>query len=168
VPALAAAAKHVVSRDAVVVAPDLGAVKRAHAYGRLLSLPVAIVHKERLSGDAVTTHGIIGDVRGRPALVVDDMLSTGGTIEAAVTALRAAGAAEPSTVVVTHSLLVAGAWDRLARLPITCLITADTVQIDAKAGAGLMLDIVSTAPLIAAAIKRHHFDESLADLRASA
>ena len=167
VPALAAAARHVAGRDSVVVAPDLGAVKLAHLYGRLLRLPVAVVHKERMSGDTVATHGVIGDVSGRTALVVDDMVSTGATIEGAVRGLRAAGAAEPYAVVATHALLVAGACERLARLPLTCLIAGDTIPIDRDAGAGLMIEVVSTAPLIAAAIRRHHFDESLADLRAS-
>ena len=163
VPALAAAAKRGLPDNSVVVAPDLGAVKRARAYGRLLQLPIAIVHKRRLSGSEVEAHDVIGDVRNRVPLIVDDMLSTGGTIEAAVGALRQAAALEPATVVVTHALMVGSARERLHRLQIARVITADTVRIDDDGDRSL--DIVTVAPLIAAAVRRHHFDESLADLR---
>lgn len=163
VPLLATAAKRSLSDNSVVVAPDLGAVKRAREYGRLLQLPMAIVHKRRLGGDKVETHGVIGDVRNCVPLIVDDMLSTGGTIEAAIGALRTAGAREPVTVVVTHAPLVDGARDLLHRLPIARVIAGDTVHIEDDADA--QLEIVSVAPLIAAAVRRNHFDESLADLR---
>ena len=89
-----------------MVAPDLGAVKLAREYARLLKLPTAIVHKTRLDGSSVEAGAIIGDVRGRAPIVIDDILSTGATIEAAVTAVRAAGAVDPVDVVVTHALLV--------------------------------------------------------------
>jgi ribose-phosphate pyrophosphokinase len=163
VPALAGAAQQRLPGNSVVVAPDLGAVKRARQYARLLELPMAIVHKSRLSGSEVEAHAVIGDVRERLPLIVDDMLSTGGTIEAAVGALRQAGALEPATVVVTHALFVGDAWDRLHRLPIARVIATDTVHIDGRADE--RLDVVTVTPLIAAAIRRHHFDESLADLR---
>lgn len=163
VPMLAAAVKRSLTRHAVVVAPDLGAVKRAREYGRILDLPIAIVYKRRLTGTEVEAHDVVGDVRGRVPLIVDDMLSTGATIEAATGALQAAGAIEPVTVAVTHALLVGGARERLARLPIARIVAADTVPFDT--GADRRLDVISVAPLVAAAIRRHHFDESLADLR---
>jgi ribose-phosphate pyrophosphokinase len=163
VPALAAAAKQWLPRNSVVVAPDLGAVKRARQYARLLELPMAIVHKSRLSGSKVEAHAVIGDAGERLPLIVDDMLSTGGTIDAAVGALRIAGALEPATVVVTHALFVGDAWDRLRHLPIARVIATDTVRSHDRADE--RLNVVSVAPLIAAAIRRHHFDESLADLR---
>ena len=111
VPLLARAAAPSMRDNSVVVAPDLGAVKRAREYARLLQVPMAFVHKTRLNGEEVEAHGVIGDVRGRLPLVVDDMLSTGGTLEAAIGALRAAGAVEPIAVAVTqaaHARLVAG------------------------------------------------------------
>jgi ribose-phosphate pyrophosphokinase len=147
----------------MVVAPDLGAVKRAREYARLLQVPMAFVHKTRLSGDAVEAHEVMGDVRNRVPVIVDDMLSTGGTVEAAIGALRKAGALEPMTVVVTHALLVGHARDVLRRLPIARLIVGDTVPIEGDSD--LHLEVASVAPLIATAIRRNHFDESLADLR---
>lgn len=146
----------------VVVAPDLGAVKLAREYARRLSRPMAFVHKTRLSGEQVEAHGVIGDVRGLAPLIVDDMISTGGTIAAAVGALRAAGAIEPVTVAATHALLVGPARDTLKQLHLARLIASDTVPVDRADD--LPIAIVSIAPVLAAAISRNHFDESLADL----
>jgi ribose-phosphate pyrophosphokinase len=166
VPLLARAAAASIRESSVVVGPDLGAVKLARAYANQLHVPMAFVHKTRLNGDAVEAHAVIGDVRGRVPLIVDDMLSTGATIEAAVGALRAAGAAEPISVAVTHALLVGRAREILQRLPLARLMATDTVAIEPPALQ--QLEIVSVAPLIATAIRRNHRDESLADLRASA
>jgi ribose-phosphate pyrophosphokinase len=166
VPLLARAAAASIRESSVVVGPDLGAVKLARAYANQLHVPMAFVHKTRLNGDAVEAHAVISDVRGRVPLIVDDMLSTGATIEAAVGALRAAGAAEPISVAVTHALLVGRAREILQRLPLARLMATDTVAIEPPALQ--QLEIVSVAPLIATAIRRNHRDESLADLRASA
>jgi ribose-phosphate pyrophosphokinase len=166
VPLLARAAGMGIRRDSVVVAPDLGAVKLARAYAKLLRLPMAFVHKTRLDGEEVEAHAIIGEVRGRHALVVDDMLSTGATIEAAVGVLRGAGALEPMSVAVTHALLVGDAPRILRGLPIERLIAGNTVALSAPAG--VPIEVTTVAPLIATAIQRVHSDESLADLRVSA
>ncbi len=166
VPLLARAAAPSIRDNSVVVAPDLGAVKLAREYARLLQVPMAFVHKTRLNGEKVEAHGVIGEVRNRAPLIVDDMLSTGGTVEAAIGALRAAGAVEPMSVAVTHALLVGRAREVLRKLSIARLMAGDTVAIEQPAEPHL--EITSVAPLIAAAIRRDHRDESLADLRVSA
>jgi ribose-phosphate pyrophosphokinase len=163
IPILAEAVRQSRQDNSVVVAPDFGGVKRAREYARLLELPMAFVHKTRLTGEAVEAQGVIGDVRDRIPIIVDDMLSTGGTIEAAVGALHSAGALDPATVVVTHALLVGHARDILGRLPVSRVIVGNTVPVEDSVD--LRLDIRSVAPLIAAAVRRNHFDESLADLR---
>lgn len=163
VPLLARAVAPSMRDNSVVVAPDLGAVKRAREYARLLQVPMAFVHKTRLNGEEVEAHGVTGDVRGRLPLIVDDMLSTGGTIEAAMGALRAAGAVEPITVAVTHALVVGRARDVLRKLPIARLVAANTVTIEAPPVPHL--ELTSVASLIATAIRRDHRDESLADFR---
>jgi ribose-phosphate pyrophosphokinase len=147
----------------VIVAPDLGAVRRAREFARLLHAPMAFVHKTRLDGQEVEAHGVIGAVRNRRPLIVDDMLSTGGTIEAAIGALRDAGALEPMTVAVTHALLTGDARALLRRQPLARLIVSNTVAVEEVAD--LPIEITSVAPLIGTAIRRNHDDESLADLR---
>jgi ribose-phosphate pyrophosphokinase len=166
VPLLAEAAALPNGRPAVVVAPDLGAVKRARSYASILRAPMAFVHKSRLDGEEVAAHGVIGDVRDRVPIIVDDMLSTGATIEAAVGALRGAGALEPMHVVVTHALLVGEAHNILPRLPLARIVAGNTVAVERPPG--VPLKVASVAPLIATAIRRAHTGESLADLRASA
>jgi ribose-phosphate pyrophosphokinase len=126
---------------------------------------MAFVHKTRLNGEAVQAHAVIGDVRGRQPLIVDDMLSTGATIEAAVGALRVAGAGEPMSVAVTHALLVGRARETLQRLSLAGIVVTDSVPVDPPAPPPL--HVCSVAPLLATAIQRNHHDESLADLRAS-
>jgi ribose-phosphate pyrophosphokinase len=163
VPLLAAAARRHLADAPVVVAPDFGAVKLAREYARLFQAPMAFVHKTRLGGDEVEAHSVIGEVRGRTPVIVDDMLSTGGTVAAAVSALRQAGAVEPVVVVVTHALLAGDARDVLARLPIAHLIAGNTVGVERTQG--LPIEVTSVAPLIADAIRRDHDAESLADLR---
>jgi ribose-phosphate pyrophosphokinase len=143
-----------VAPAAVVVSPDLGAVKLAERYAALLGLPVAIVHKVRLSGTEVSVRGLVGEVRGRTPIVIDDMISTGGTVAAAIGALLDAGAVPDVTVVVSHALLVGPAAERLARLPIRRLVATDSVRLAMPAH--LPVERVSLAPLLAEAIRRLH------------
>jgi ribose-phosphate pyrophosphokinase len=159
---LAEAARGVVSVDRVVVAPDLGATKLAEQYATLLNLPVAIVHKTRLGGDSVIVRRMTGEVRDRTPLVVDDMISTGGTIEAAADAVLQAGGRPDVTVVATHALLVGPARDRLARLPLRRLIVTDSVRLPYVLP--VAHDVVSLAPLLATTIARLHSGESLSGL----
>ena len=166
VPLLAASFAPTIGETAVVVAPDLGAVKLARAYANQLDVPMAFVHKTRLDGEAVEAHAVIGDVRGRRPLIVDDMLSTGATIEAAVNALRAAGAAEPMSVAVTHALLVGHAREILQRLALARVVATNSVETESPAPP--QLEVCTVASLLATAIQRNHDDQSLADLRAPA
>lgn len=161
VPFLADAIRPRLPAPAVIVAPDLGAVKLAGRYGTLLNLPVAIVHKTRLSGTEVTTSGITGEVHGRAPIVVDDMISTGGTIEAAVRALLAAGCSSPVTVVASHGLFVGPAVARLRGLPIQQLLVTDSVTTPELP---LPIQLLSLCPLLVEAIARLHDNRSLTDL----
>jgi ribose-phosphate pyrophosphokinase len=149
--------------DGVVVAPDLGATRLAARYARLLELPMAVVHKMRVTEAEVAIQGITGDVRDRRPLIVDDMISTGATIVAAAAAVRAAGARPECRVIATHALLVGDAAERLAALGLQQLTVSDSVSIRASPP-GLPLRTVSVAPLLAEAIARLHGNRSLADL----
>ena len=161
-PVLAAALAKVPAAPGVVVAPDAGAIKLAQHWARILDIPAAVVHKIRVGGDAVETHGLTGEVRGRRPLIVDDMISTGGTLAAAIAALLQAGAVPEVVVAATHGLFVGSAVERLAALPITRLLVTDTVS-DAVP-AELPVQRVPVAALLADAIIRLHRGRSLSDL----
>ena len=163
VPLLAKAVRPAVNRNTVVVAPDLGAAKMAEQYADLLDLPVAIVHKTRTSGEQVKVRRIIGDVRGKELLVVDDMISTGGTIEKAIHALLQAGCSSSGiTVLASHGLFVGTAAQRLSALAIHKLYVSDSVP--APEQFPLPLQVVSLAPILADSIHCLNEDESLANI----
>jgi ribose-phosphate pyrophosphokinase len=162
VPLLAEAAREQVTACHVIVAPDLGAAKLAERYARVLHLPVAIVHKVRLSGEEVKALRITGEVRDRAPLIVDDMISTGGTIEAAIQALLADGCQPEVTLATSHALLVGAAADRLRALPVRSCLATDSVA--GATGHLLPIDVISLAPLLANVIRRLNAEQSLADL----
>ncbi len=162
VPLLAETVRPLLPASAVLVAPDLGAVKLADRYARLLQLPVAIVHKTRLSGEAVRAGAVIGDVQGRVPIVVDDMISTGGTVAAAIEAVVRCGAQPEAIVVATHGLLVGPAVERLRAVPVRRFVVSDSVA--PPASVPLPFQVAALAPLLAEAVHRLHTDESLSEL----
>ena len=162
VPLLADAVRSEAVEQSILVAPDLGAVKLAERYSRILNLPVATIHKTRLSGREVKVHQLVGEVRDRAPLIVDDLLSTGGTVAAAVRALLAAGCAPDITVVATHGLFVHPAEEVLRDLPIARVVTTDSIA--PRADMRLPVKVVTLAPLLGEVVKRLDRDESLGDL----
>jgi ribose-phosphate pyrophosphokinase len=160
VPVLAAALRSMIAESAVVVAPDLGAVKLAERYASLLQRNVAVVRKVRTSGETVEAHELVGDISGRPAVVVDDMISTGATIEATMNVIVGYGGVEDFVVAATHGLLVGGAIDRISLRGMRRLLVTDTVTTP-EAGT---LEVCSVAGLLGDALGRLHRDEPLDDL----
>ncbi|MGO9267573.1 MAG: ribose-phosphate diphosphokinase [Candidatus Binataceae bacterium] len=159
---LANAVEELVADETVIVAPDLGAVKLAETYGELLRRPIAIAHKIRLSGETVRVRGIVGEVAGRRPVIVDDMISTGGTIEAAARALIAGGCLPEITVVASHALLVGTAVYRLSALPLQRIVVTDSLPTPAHDS--LPLQVVSLASMLAEAVGRLNVGESMAEL----
>jgi ribose-phosphate pyrophosphokinase len=150
---LADAIKAVRSENGVIVAPDLGAAKLAERYAGLLDLPVAIVHKTRTGPEAVVASRVTGEVGGRLPIVVDDMMSTGATVEAALRAVRSNGADPQGAIVAaTHGLFVGACAERLRDLEIAHLFVTDSLATIPPAG--LNLRIVSVAGLVAQAVRR--------------
>jgi ribose-phosphate pyrophosphokinase len=162
VPLLTDAVRSLKPDRAVLVAPDLGAVRLADQYARLLELPVATIHKTRITGREVKVHQLVGEVRGLAPVIVDDMLSTGGTVAAAVRALLAAGCTPDISVVVTHGVFAGVAAEVLREQPVARVITTDSIA--PRADLGLPLQVVSLAPMLAEVIRRLDHDESVSDL----
>jgi ribose-phosphate pyrophosphokinase len=161
VPVLAAALGRSVSGSTIAVAPDLGAVKLAERYATLLGRrPVAVVRKSRTSGETVEAHDLVGDVTDRTAVIIDDMISTGATIEAAIAVVLAHGGTEDLTVAATHGLLVADAVQRMTAAGARRVLLTDTLDVSRSAP----VEVCSIAPLLADAIRRLHDNEPLDDL----
>jgi ribose-phosphate pyrophosphokinase len=158
---LVSAARARLPRDPVVVAPDLGAAKLAERYASRLEAPVAVVRKTRVTGARVRAEQVVGEVAGRTAVIVDDMISTGATIEAAVGVLEAAGAAPGAHVVATHGLFSGDAVRRLSALGLGRLIVTDTLK---PSGATPALEVCSIAGLLADVVGRLHPQRALDDV----
>ncbi len=162
---LAEAVRSAIRGDAVIVSPDLGAVKMAERYAKLLDLPVAIIHKSRISGEEVAVRRIVGDIRDKEVLVIDDMISTGGTVEKAIKALLEGGCSTSGIkVLASHGLLVGSAAQRLGPLPIERMFISDSVPAPGSFPAPLQ--VVSLASLLAKTIQHLHRQESLGELTA--
>lgn len=148
--------------DSIVVAPDLGAVKLAERIAGSLGVPAAFVRKSRVSGTTVETSGVVGEVAGRRPILVDDMISTAGTLAAADAALEELGVSRDLVVAAPHGLFVGDARDKLAGLPLRQLLVSDTLPVPDDLG--VPHQTVSVAAVLAEAIVRLHREGPLADL----
>lgn len=146
----------------VVVAPDLGAVKLAERFAAALGLPVAVVRKSRISSTTVRAEELVGDVEGCQPIIVDDMISTGATIEATARLLESHGALPQVVVAATHALLLGAAPERLDQLRLARLLVTDAVPI--LSNSLPTLEVCSVAALLSDAIGRLHREEALDDL----
>ncbi|HEX6220898.1 MAG TPA: ribose-phosphate pyrophosphokinase [Acidimicrobiia bacterium] len=162
VPTLARELEEHISEDTVIVAPDLGAVKLAEHYGSLLAKPVVIVRKTRHSGSEVSVEEVVGDVAGRPVVIVDDMISTGATIRAAAGAVLERGALPDLVVAATHGLLVRATSEDPVLPKFQQVLITDSLA--AKSTPDVPLEVVSIAPLLADGIDRLQSRRPLDDL----
>jgi ribose-phosphate pyrophosphokinase len=135
--------------DLTVVSPDAGGLKRAQRYASALGAPLAVVAKTRPRADVAAALQVLGDVRGRACLIVDDMASTGGTIAGAAQALLAAGAREIDALFV-HAVMAAGAVERIVAASVRRIVTTDSV----RAAPDPRIQIVPIAPLLARTLAR--------------
>lgn len=154
--------------ESVIVSPDTGGVKRADVFARILNLPIAILHKRRASARQVDIAAVIGDIRGKSPIIVDDIIATGGTIRKAVDTLIDAGARPDVRIVATHGVFAGDALEMLNHPAITEIVVTDTIPIPPGALAALpALRVVSVADLLANAIRRLHSGLSLSELFSS-
>jgi ribose-phosphate pyrophosphokinase len=148
-------------KDLVVVSPDVGGLKMAHAYAQTLEAGLAIVAKRRRSASDVEAMAVIGDIKGKNILLVDDLTETAGTLTQAAALLDKKGARR-ILACVSHAILSETGIERLRKSVIDELITTDTVQrppID-----GVKIVTLSVAGLLGEAIKRIHSNESVNSL----
>lgn len=165
IPLLANAVRGTIPPESVIVSPDTGGVKRADIFASLLQLPIAILHKRRVDGENVEIAAVIGDVRGRTPIIVDDIIATGGTILEAVETLLRAGARPDVRVVATHGVFAGAAARRLAHPAITQVVATDSIAITEELREALpTLEVVSIAELLGDAIYRLHNGLSLSAL----
>jgi len=149
--------------DAVVVAPDAGRVNMATEYANRLGLPVVIIHKRRTGPEQTAVAHVVGEVRGKRPIIIDDMIATGGTIARSVEALLREGGIPEIYVAVTHPVLVGKALEHLSNPAVARVIVTNTIPVGPEKRISKM-DVASIAGLIADAIARIHSDSSVSDL----
>ena len=153
--------KDKVDGDTVVVSPDAGGVERARLLANKIGCPIAIIYKRRPEPNVAEVLDIIGDVKGKRAIIVDDIIDTAGTVCAASELLLSKGASRVD-VVATHGLLSGPAVERLRKSPIEEVVVTNTIPVEHKNLEKLR--VVSIAPLIGEAIRRIHEGESVSML----
>lgn len=151
--------------NGVIVAPDVGRAKLAEKYTDILRLPLAIMHKRRngKDGQDVKFVELVGDVKDKTPIVIDDEIATGGSIFEQAQALAEAGA-KPAYVSITHAVLVGPALDRLQHKSIQEVVTTNTIPVPAEKQLEGKIKVLSIAPLLAEAILRVHQHRSVSQV----
>lgn len=162
VPTMCATLASRLTADTVIVSPDLGGVKRATEVGERLGRSVAVCVKRRTNGASVAVAQVIGEVRNRPCVIVDDMITTGGTIAEAAKALRAQGARDGMVVMASHGVLVPGAREKMRGAGVREVLVSDSIAVGPSPE--VPVTRVAIAPLLADVVVRLSGAGSLRDL----
>ncbi|MCB9670402.1 MAG: ribose-phosphate pyrophosphokinase [Alphaproteobacteria bacterium] len=147
----------------VMVSPDAGGVERVRSYARRLHTNLAIIDKRRSGPNQAEVMHIIGDVAGKTAILLDDMIDTAGTLTNAAHAVANAGA-EKVYAVATHPVFSGPAVTRMAESPFDRIFVTDTIPLTPEAAALEGMYVLNTAPIFADAIRAIHFDDSISRL----
>ncbi|MCD6256839.1 ribose-phosphate pyrophosphokinase [Candidatus Aerophobetes bacterium] len=145
-----------------VLSPDVGGLRRARAYARALKVPLAIVDKRRPTANEAEIIHIVGEVKGRQILIIDDMVDTGGTLLAAVNILMEKGAVGVYAAC-THPVLSGNAYQKIENSPLKELVVTDTIPLDLSKSTD-KIKVLSVASLLGEAIKRIHQNKSVSSL----
>ncbi|HEY0099386.1 MAG TPA: ribose-phosphate pyrophosphokinase [Pyrinomonadaceae bacterium] len=146
-----------------VVAPDTGGAERARAYAKRLNAELALCDKRREKANVAEVMNVVGDVRGRNCLIVDDMCDTGGSLTKVAKALKDAGA-DRIHACFTHAVLSGRACEQLTKSDIEQVVTTNTIPFDGKENELDNIEVLSIAPLLAKAIKSIHEETSVSSL----
>jgi ribose-phosphate pyrophosphokinase len=160
-PVLMKAVRRLELDNPVVVTPDVGGVKMARSWAKALNTDLAIVDKRRISGSEIAVEHVIGQVEGRNVLIVDDMISTGGSIAEAASIVRRHGARK-IVLAASHAVFAGPAVQRLDACPADQILVTDTIP--RRGPSPRALEVVGIAPLLARAIRNIHRCESVSSL----
>lgn len=151
------------NNDIVMVSPDAGGTERARAFAKRLGCTLAVIDKRRTGPNVAEVMHLIGDVAGKSAIILDDMVDTAGTLTQAAAALKEHGA-KAIYACATHGVLSGPAIDRINASCIEKVVLTDTVPLGEKAALTDKIRVLSVAELLAEAIRRIHEDESVSSL----
>ncbi|MBL6857525.1 MAG: ribose-phosphate pyrophosphokinase [Pelagibacteraceae bacterium] len=151
------------SKNLVCVSPDVGGVQRTRGLATKIKADLAIIDKRRPAPGKSQVMNIIGEVKGKNCIIVDDIIDSGGTIVNAVEALKKAGAIDVY-VFITHAVLSGEAAEKIKRSKIKKLIITDTIENSSKIKNNSKIEVISIAPLMAEAINRISNSTSVSDL----
>ena len=152
------------NNELVLVSPDAGGVERARAFAKRLNASLAIIDKRREKGQQkVKAMQVVGDVKGKPVIIVDDMVDTGGTLTEAAKALTENGAASINACC-THAVLSGKAVESIEKSAIESLIVTDSIPIKPEVKDCKKIKVLTVAKLLGEAIKRAHLNDSVSSL----
>ncbi|MEE9199903.1 MAG: ribose-phosphate pyrophosphokinase [Candidatus Brocadiales bacterium] len=147
--------------NAIVVSPDVGGIKIARAYSRKLNIKMAVVDKRRVGPEETEVGFVIGEVKGKNIIMIDDIIATGGSIAQAARVLKEKGAND-IYVGTTHPVLCGGASEKLDKAPIKEVAVTDTVPLDGRTKPlGGKITVLTISGLLGEAIRRIHTNESI-------
>jgi ribose-phosphate pyrophosphokinase len=155
--------KNNLDSSAVVVSPDAGGVERARAYSKRLNASLAIIDKRRERANVSEVMNLIGDVKGKQCIIVDDMIDTAGTLTGAAKALIDYGATRV-VACATHGVLSGPAIQRIMDSPLDEVVVSDTIPLTPAARTCPKIKQVGMARLLGEAIKRIHSSDSVSSL----
>lgn len=149
--------------DTIIVSPDAGGVERARAFAKRLHTQLAIIDKRRVAPNQAEAMHVVGDVKGKVAVILDDMVDTAGTLIEAASALKEHGALEVHACC-AHAVLSGPAVDRITKSDIKTLVVTNTNPLNGKAKACDKIRVLSVSKLLAEAIHRSHTGSSVSSL----
>ncbi|HUU39495.1 MAG TPA: ribose-phosphate pyrophosphokinase [Desulfatiglandales bacterium] len=152
------------SNNLSIIAPDAGAVERARAFAKRLDASLAIIDKRREEPNVSEAMNIIGDTRGKTAIILDDMVDTAGTLVQAAHALIKNGAVHVYACCTHPVLSGSNATKRIEESPIESLVVTNTIPLNTKASQCAKIKVVSVAEILGEAIKRIYFSKSVSSL----
>jgi ribose-phosphate pyrophosphokinase len=151
------------AEDSVVVSPDAGGVERARAFAKKLNLPLAIIDKRREEANVAEVMNVIGEVRGKHCLMLDDLIDTAGTLVKGAEALLDAGAARVSACA-THAVLSGAAVQRIEQSQLAEVVVTNSIPLSREGARCPRIQALSVASLLASAIQSIHEETSVSNL----